>query len=51
MAADRCAADGIVSHRMLRERYDAAPKDGDYGLPTGSSRRVEARQAASRGGA
>jgi hypothetical protein len=50
MAADRCAADGIVSHRMLRERYDAPPrKDGDFGFPTGSSRR--GREAVSRGDA
>jgi Rieske 2Fe-2S family protein len=34
MVADRYAADGIVSHRTVRERYDLPPpKDGDYGSP------------------
>jgi hypothetical protein len=32
--ADRYAADGIVSHRTVRERYDVPPpKDGDFGAP------------------
>jgi glycine betaine catabolism A len=34
MVADRYVADGIVSHRTVRERYDVAPpQDGDYGAP------------------
>ena len=34
MVADRYAADGIVSHRTVRERYDVPPsKDGEYGPP------------------
>jgi phenylpropionate dioxygenase-like ring-hydroxylating dioxygenase large terminal subunit len=34
MVADRYAADGVLSHRTVRERYDVPPpKDGDYGAP------------------
>jgi Rieske 2Fe-2S family protein len=38
MVADRYAADGVVSHRTVRERYDLPPpKDGEYGTPASTT--------------
>ena len=45
MVADRYAADGIVSHRTVRERYDVPPpKDADFGTSAPSEAAARRRR-------